>query len=291
MSERIGKQKNTLEVAQKLSTKTRFSTDECRSLLTIHQRIAALGKVDRLRFREVLHTAFDITDDVMLDRVYRVFDKDNDGIISDHEWVEGVSLLCRGTPDQLIDFCYMVYDINGDKSLAREELSHCLKGGLVPYAGVMNGDEIEEAMREIVEIGMKKLDRDKDGQITQPDFTNACYYDPLLLQSIGPCLPPARSLAAFMAIFTENYRSYSTEWNGEDMNGKNNNEELNLVRIHCKLIGRFQRTKRVRAVYWWSDALEQNQNLKKAKEGKNRCQKIISNEKLPNLRLLLPNQE
>lgn len=63
-----------------------------------------------------------------------------------------VSLLCRGTPDQLIDFCYMVYDINGDKSLAREELSHCLKGGLVPYAGVMNGDEIEEAMREIVEI-------------------------------------------------------------------------------------------------------------------------------------------
>lgn len=28
MSERIGKQKNTLEVAQKLSTKTRFSTDE-----------------------------------------------------------------------------------------------------------------------------------------------------------------------------------------------------------------------------------------------------------------------
>lgn len=75
------------------------------------------------------------------------------------------------------------------------------------------------------------------------------------------------------------------------MNGKNNNEELNLVRIHCKLIGRFQRTKRVRAVYWWSDALEQNQNLKKAKEGKNRCQKIISNEKLPNLRLLLPNQE
>ncbi|XP_021950163.1 EF-hand calcium-binding domain-containing protein 1 isoform X1 [Folsomia candida] len=215
MSERIGKQKNTLEVAQKLSTKTRFSTDECRSLLTIHQRIAALGKVDRLRFREVLHTAFDITDDVMLDRVYRVFDKDNDGIISDHEWVEGVSLLCRGTPDQLIDFCYMVYDINGDKSLAREELSHCLKGGLVPYAGVMNGDEIEEAMREIVEIGMKKLDRDKDGQITQPDFTNACYYDPLLLQSIGPCLPPARSLAAFMAIFTENYRSYSTEWNDE----------------------------------------------------------------------------
>lgn len=121
-----------------------------------------------------------------------------------------MSLLCKGTPDQLIDFCYNIYDINGDKSLAREELLYCLKGSLIPYSGVLSNDEIEEAVREIVEIGMKKLDRDKDGQITQPDFENACYHDPLLLQSIGPCLPPARSLAAFMATFTENYRSYST---------------------------------------------------------------------------------
>jgi Ca2+-binding EF-hand superfamily protein len=123
-------------------------------------------------------------------------------------------VLCKGAPNELIDFCYTVYDINGDKSLAREELFHCLKGSLIPYSGVMHGDEVEEGLREIVEIGMKKLDTDRDGQITQPDFTNACYLDPLLLQAIGPCLPPAKSLAAFMSIFTENYRSYSTEWNG-----------------------------------------------------------------------------
>ncbi|ODN03456.1 EF-hand calcium-binding domain-containing protein 1 [Orchesella cincta] len=212
---RIGKQKNILELAQKLSQKTKFTTDECKSLLTIHQRIAALGKVDRLRFREVLHTTFDITDDVMLDRVYRVFDYSNDGIIDETEWVEGVSLLCRGTADQLIDFCYTTYDINGDKSLAREELHHCLKGSLFPYSGVLNNDELEEGIREIVEIAMRKLDVDKDGQITQSDFTAACHSDPLLLQSIGPCLPPAKSLAAFMATFTENYRSYTSEWNDE----------------------------------------------------------------------------
>lgn len=122
--------------------------------------------------------------------------------------MEGVSILCRGTPDQLIDFCYDIYDINGDKSLAREELYHCLKGSLLPYSGVLTSDELDEGIREIVEIGMKKLDKDKDGQITHPDFVSACYHDPLLLQSIGPCLPPARSLAAFMATFTDNYRSY-----------------------------------------------------------------------------------
>jgi len=65
---------------------------------------------------------------VMLDRVYRVFDKNNDGIVDEIEWVEGISTMTRGTPEEIINFCYTVYDINGDKSLAREELFHCLKG-------------------------------------------------------------------------------------------------------------------------------------------------------------------
>ncbi len=69
----------------------------------------------------------------------------------------GISLLCRGTPQQLIDFCYSVYDINGDKSLAREELHHCLKGSLIPYSGVLNADELEEALREVVEIVNQNL--------------------------------------------------------------------------------------------------------------------------------------
>jgi Ca2+-binding EF-hand superfamily protein len=47
----------------------------------MYQSILKVGKVDRMRFREILHSAFDITDDVMLDRVYRVFDKDNDGLV------------------------------------------------------------------------------------------------------------------------------------------------------------------------------------------------------------------
>lgn len=34
--------------------------------------------MDRLRFRDVMHTTFDCTDDVMLDRIFRFFDANND---------------------------------------------------------------------------------------------------------------------------------------------------------------------------------------------------------------------
>jgi len=128
--------------------------------------------------------------------------------------------MCRGVPKEMTDFCYDVYDINGDKSLAREELHTCLKSSIIPYHGVINGDELDEGIREIVEIGMKKLDVDKDGQVTPLDFKNACLEDPLLLQSIGPCLPSVKALACFLSLFTEKYRNISSEYNGTPPNYK-----------------------------------------------------------------------
>lgn len=55
---------------------------QCRSLVSIHQKMLSIGKIDRMRMREILHVIFDITDDVMLDLVYHAFDRDSDGYVS-----------------------------------------------------------------------------------------------------------------------------------------------------------------------------------------------------------------
>lgn len=41
---------------------------------------------------------------------------------------------------------YRVYDMNGDGSLAREELYHCLRGCIYPGYGI-EADEIDDAER------------------------------------------------------------------------------------------------------------------------------------------------
>lgn len=46
----------------------------------------------------------------------------------------------------------MCTDMNGDRSLAREELSHCLKGCMYLGYGI-DSDEIDECERDIIEIG------------------------------------------------------------------------------------------------------------------------------------------
>jgi len=195
-------------LAEQLSKVTHFNTDECRSLSFIHQKIEAAGRIDRMRMREILHVIFDITDDVMLDLVFHSFDRDSDGYVDEVEWAKGLSCMLRGTTEELIDWCYYVYDLNGDGGLAREELHHCLKGCIYTGYGV-EVDEMEECEREIVEIVMKALDVDHDGQITQQDFEQACLTDPLLLVSIGPCLPKSECCAAFLALITEKYRIYT----------------------------------------------------------------------------------
>jgi hypothetical protein len=119
-----------------------------------------------------------------------------------------MSIILRGSLDQLIDYTYSVYDMNNDGSLAREELHHCLKGCL--YVGYgLDEDEIEDCERDIVEIAMKKLDTDRDGQITFTDFARAVKKDALLLQACGPCLPGSRASSAFQSLVTEKYQQQS----------------------------------------------------------------------------------
>ncbi|ODN02231.1 EF-hand calcium-binding domain-containing protein 1 [Orchesella cincta] len=208
MTQTLAQVHKLTSLADQLSKVTHFNAEECRSLSFIHQRIEAVGRIDRMRMREILHVLFDITDDVMLDLVFHSFDRDSDGYVDEFEWAKGLSCMLRGTTEELIDWCYYVYDLNGDGGLAREELHHCLKGCIYSGYGV-EGDEMEECEREIVEIVMKGLDVDKDGQITQQDFEAACLQDPLLLVSIGPCLPKSQCCAAFLALITEKYRSYT----------------------------------------------------------------------------------
>ena len=55
---------------------------QCHTLLHIYDKIDTIAHVDRKRFREILHTTFNITDDVMLDLTFHAFDKNHDGTVS-----------------------------------------------------------------------------------------------------------------------------------------------------------------------------------------------------------------
>ncbi|KAM6142335.1 calaxin [Phoenicopterus ruber ruber] len=156
-------------------------------------RLAAVG-FDRNMFRDTLYSAFGMTDDVIMDRVFRTFDRDNDSCVSVVEWVEGLSVFLRGTLEERIKYCFEVYDLNGDGYISREEMFQMLKNSLLKQP---SEEDPDEGIKDLVDIALKKMDYDHDGKLSFMDFEKAVRDENLLLEAFGPCLPDLKSSMAF----------------------------------------------------------------------------------------------
>ncbi|XP_040909307.1 EF-hand calcium-binding domain-containing protein 1 [Toxotes jaculatrix] len=154
---------------------------------------AAVG-LDRGKFRSILHNIFGMTDDMIMDGVFRTFDKDNDGLVSMNEWIEGLSVFLRGTLDEKIKYCFHVYDLNGDSYISREEMFHMLKNSLIRQP---TEEDPDEGIKDLVEITLKKMDHDHDGKLSFDDFEMAVREENLLLEAFGSCLPDTTSIETF----------------------------------------------------------------------------------------------
>lgn len=84
--------------------------------------------IDRVVFREILHNTFDIVaENMLMDRIFCVWDKTNSGLISLEAWLNGLSLFLRGSTLKHIEFCFSVYDMNADGFITKDEMFQLLK--------------------------------------------------------------------------------------------------------------------------------------------------------------------
>ncbi|XP_038625494.1 EF-hand calcium-binding domain-containing protein 1 [Tachyglossus aculeatus] len=194
--------KNMQKLAESLSKGIKhFTKNEAESLIRMFyglveetsERPASVG-LDRNAFRNILHMKFGMTDDMIMDRVFRAFDKDNDSSISAAEWVAGLAVFLRGTLEEKMKYCFDVYDLNSDGYISREEMFHMLKNSLLKQP---TEEDPDEGIKDLVEITLKKMDYDHDGKLSFADFDQAVREESLLLEAFGPCLPDIKSRLVF----------------------------------------------------------------------------------------------
>ncbi|KAB0392575.1 hypothetical protein E2I00_007330, partial [Balaenoptera physalus] len=129
--------------------------------------------LDHNTFRAILHSIFGMTDDMLMNRVFFVFDKDNDNCINVKECVKGLSVFLRGTFEEKLKFCFEVYYFNGDGYISREKMLNSL------YQQSPE-EETDEGINELVDITLKKMDYDSNGKVSFADFEKAVKEDKLL---------------------------------------------------------------------------------------------------------------
>eukprot|EP00112_Aurelia_sp_Birch-Aquarium-sp1_P003231 Seg136.1 transcript_id=Seg136.1/GoldUCD/mRNA.D3Y31 product="EF-hand calcium-binding domain-containing protein 1" protein_id=Seg136.1/GoldUCD/D3Y31 len=199
----VAAKKLQAKLAEQIFKETHFSRTEVekllemfRSLVPPHQKC----KMDRTKFRTVLHNTFQMTDDIQMDRVFKAFDADNDGAISMKEWIFGLSIFLRGTLQEKIEYCFAVYDLNGDGFIQREEMFHMLKTCLIKQP---TEEDPDEGVRDLVETLLKLMDQDKDGRLGYEDYKKSVEQDDLLLESFGQCLPDDKYVDDFEKQFAD----------------------------------------------------------------------------------------
>ncbi|XP_053302524.1 calaxin [Pleuronectes platessa] len=197
------KRKSLHTLAETLSKQVQhFSKAEVEGLIGLYHELlgesAAQGRavtgLDRSRFRTLLYNMFGMTDDMIMDGVFRTFDKDNDSFVNEKEWVEGLSVFLRGTLDERIKYCFNVYDLNNDSYISREEMFQMLKESLIRQP---SEEDPDEGVKELVEMTLKKMDYDHDGRLSFDDFKKAVKEENLLLEAFGTCLPDTTNIEKF----------------------------------------------------------------------------------------------
>jgi len=150
--------------------------------------------LNRIEFYDFLHKDFGLTDKDLLPQIFSHFDTNKSGQIEDLEWVECLGILLRGSLDDKIRYAFAVYDTNGDGYIAREEMQGMLK---MCIARPGNEDDIDEAVKDIVEIVIKLMDKDHDLKVSKADFQKSVQEEPLLLEAFGPVLPEENLVEEF----------------------------------------------------------------------------------------------
>ncbi|KAF4794306.1 EF-hand calcium-binding domain-containing protein 1 [Turdus rufiventris] len=129
---------------------------------------------DRTVFRDILHSAFGMTDDVVMDRVFSIFDGDNNGYITVTEWVEGLAVLLRGTLEEKMKLGFFKSPEEGQK----------YNPDLMSPSPVFSYKTINS-------------DHDHDGKLSFTDFEKSVRDENLLLEAFGPCFPDIKSRILF----------------------------------------------------------------------------------------------
>uniref|UniRef100_A0A8D8VSS7 EF-hand calcium-binding domain-containing protein 1 n=2 Tax=Cacopsylla melanoneura TaxID=428564 RepID=A0A8D8VSS7_9HEMI len=131
-----------------------------------------------------------------MERIFCAFDRLCDGVIHLDEWVLGLSCFLRGTNEELIKFTFLIYDLNNDGFITREEMFQLLRNSLISHP---QDEDPDEGVRDLVELALRKMDYDKDGKISFEDFQQAVTDEPLLLEAFGQCLPSDAARQSFLS--------------------------------------------------------------------------------------------
>ena len=152
------------------------------------------GKISKSQFKEMMKACYPQAKDDNLDNhIFPMYDNNGDGYIDFQEFMIVLYVMCAGTREENLGQIFRVFDTNRDGTISEDEMKRIVKNlyYLFNFEGKVNDGKGEKRTSKAKSIqkqetndfamkAFKEMDQNKDGKVTKEEFVNAC-----LQQNLG----------------------------------------------------------------------------------------------------------
>ncbi|KAL7753792.1 hypothetical protein RI367_000724 [Sorochytrium milnesiophthora] len=175
-----------------LQRESHFSNPEIKKLRAEFDKINTDNDSDscvitKEQFRNVLHNHLDTPpeDHAFLDRLFDAFDQNNDGYIDFREFIHGLSMFVRGTPEEKLELSFRLYDINKDGLVSRKELLMVM----LQMCSSFYPEAERATVADMVARFFDDMDVDGDGALSLPEYKLQALKEPMIVNFLDCVLP------------------------------------------------------------------------------------------------------
>jgi len=182
---------------------TNFDKVDVKSLYETFRTFNPDGRVDKETFQKGLVKLEEvglknIAGTPFGERLFQLLDVNGDGVVDLGEFVGGLSLLCKGTPEEKLELAFKAYDLDGNGSISKEELALMFKSAWISgfrALSAVHGDEelsmddlnefSEEMATLFAENAFESLDVDGDNQLSFEEFKEFALAEPKITATLN----------------------------------------------------------------------------------------------------------
>jgi len=139
-----------------------------------------------------------LDDSPFVDRLFHLLDTNNDGTVDLHEFVSGLSLLCKGTVEEKLELSFKAYDLDGNGYIEKEELASMFKSAWMAGFRALSAahgnqelsfEDLNEFSEEMANLfaanAFDTLDTNGDGQLSFEEFKEFALAEPKITATLN----------------------------------------------------------------------------------------------------------